>query len=81
MTTQPSLKCHDKARKKPRLVRFQTIIEDVARLTCCSHDVVLYIGQMLHHHLIADELSLKPMTELPGLADRVDFMIFIRLSG
>ena len=38
-----------------------------------SCDVVVY--------LMAEELSWKPMTELPGLAAKVDFMIFIRLSG
>lgn len=30
---------------------------------------------------MADELSLKPMTELPGLAFRVAFTICMRLSG
>ena len=31
--------------------------------------------------MIAEELFLKPMTELPRLADKVDFMTLIRLSG
>ena len=50
------------------------------QLGACRHNELPSANRVSNLHLIADELSLNPMNELPGLADRVQYMTFIRLS-